>query len=89
MNATTDRLIRFRVCADCLQAIEYGVECLDLDAERLEEVRDGLARAADLVGLHAVLTDDCELVGGFGWYPCGLCGSGLGGDRLEVAGWVR
>ena len=65
-----------QVCVDCLVIIQNGTDGLDISREDMDRITTALE------GWTISLDEDTETH--FGWLPCDVCKSPLGGDRFTV-----
>ena len=70
------------VCVDCLQYIANGTIEEDPD-NRLESIEEEYKKLKDS-GQDVFLDCSEDHEDGFSKYPCGHCGSSLGGDRFKA-----
>jgi len=72
------------VCSDCLQVAANGREAGAVHEEGSGCHVERYAAAVERFGSEPV---PCTWPGDgqhFSWYPCGFCGSRLGGDRFDA-----
>jgi hypothetical protein len=70
------------VCVDCLMYIANGVIEEDFD-NRVESIEEEYKKLKGK-GQEVFLDYSEDHADGFSWYPCGHCGSSLGGDRFKA-----